>query len=138
MAERNSSSTALRVAELRAAHQLVDGEPKILTDPVILRLLDADVLDKIRAHPEMLSVPWVVGMRSHVLLRSRYTEDRLAEAVGRGVNQFVILGAGYDTFAYRQPEWANRLRIFEVDHPASQTGQARAASCRRHRNPGQP
>lgn len=84
MAERNSSSTALRVAELRAAHQLVDGEPKILTDPVRLRLLDADVLDKIRAHPEMLSVPWVVGMRSHVLLRSRYTEDRLAEAVDGG------------------------------------------------------
>jgi methyltransferase (TIGR00027 family) len=54
------------------------------------------------------------------LLRSRYTEDRLAEAYQRGVRQYVILGAGYDTFAYRQPEWAHDLRIFEVDHPASQ------------------
>jgi methyltransferase (TIGR00027 family) len=56
-------------------------------------------------------------MRSHVLLRSRYAEDRLAES---GVDQFVVLGAGYDTFAYRQPEWARNLRIFEVDHPSSQ------------------
>ena len=47
MAERNSSSTAMRVAELRAAHQLIDGEPKILNDPVVLRLLDKEVLDKI-------------------------------------------------------------------------------------------
>ena len=59
-------------------------------------------------------------MRSHVLLRSRYAEDRLAEAVKRGVDQLVILGAGYETFPYRQPAWASRLKIFEVDHPASQ------------------
>ena len=102
----------MRVAELRAAHQLIDGEPKIFTDPVVLRLLDADVLDKIRSNPAVLNAPWLMGMRSHVLLRSRYTEDGLAEAVRRGVNQFVILGAGYDTFAYRQPEWASQLRIF--------------------------
>jgi len=117
MTERNSSSTAMRVAELRAAHQLVDGDPKILVDPVVLRLLDDEVLEKIRSRPDLLCVPWVAGMRSHVLLRSRYTEDRLDEA---GAEQFVILGAGYDTFAYRQPEWARNLRIFEVDHPASQ------------------
>lgn len=118
--ERGSSSTAMRVAELRAAHLLVDGEPKIFSDPVVLRLLDAEVLDKIRANPDILRAPWLAGMRSHVLLRSRYTEDRLAKAVGSGVDQFVILGAGYDTFAYRQPEWGSRLKIFEVDHPASQ------------------
>jgi methyltransferase (TIGR00027 family) len=117
MAERNSSSTAMRVAELRAAHQLVDGEPKILRDPVVLKMLDPEVLAKIRAHPDVLAAPWLMGMRSHVLLRSRYTEDRLAESA---VAQFVVLGAGYDTFAYRQPEWARELRIFEVDHPASQ------------------
>lgn len=118
--ESGSSSTAMRVAELRAAHQLVDGEPKILNDPVVLRLLDPEVLDKIRDHPAELNAPWLLGMRSHVLLRSRFAEERLAEAVNRGVDQFVILGAGYDTFAYRQPEWASRLSIFEVDHPASQ------------------
>ena len=118
--ERGSSSTATRVAELRAAHLLMDGEPKILDDRVVLRLLDADVIERIREHAAELNAPWLRGMRSHVLLRSRYTEDRLSEAVNRGVDQFVILGAGYDTFAYRQPEWASRLRIFEVDHPASQ------------------
>jgi methyltransferase (TIGR00027 family) len=118
--ERGSSSTAMRVAELRAAHLLMDGEPKIFDDRVVLQLLDADVIDNIHAHAAELCAPWLLGMRSHVLLRSRYTEDRLAEAVKRGVDQFVILGAGYDTFAYRQPAWASRLKIFEVDHRASQ------------------
>jgi methyltransferase (TIGR00027 family) len=120
MGERSSSSTAMRVAELRAAHQLIDGEPKIFSDPIVIRLLDAEVLEQIQSNTVLLNAPWLAGMRSHVLLRSRYTEDRLAEVVSSGVDQFVILGAGYDTFAYRQPEWASRLRIFEVDHPASQ------------------
>ena len=118
--ERGSSSTAMRVAELRAAHLLMDGEPKILDDRIVLRLLDPDTIEKIRRHGEELNAPWLLGMRSHVLLRSRYAEDRLEEAVNRGVDQFVILGAGYDTFAYRQPPWTSGLKIFEVDHPASQ------------------
>jgi methyltransferase (TIGR00027 family) len=117
---KDSSSTALRVAELRAAHQLIDPEPKILDDRVVLQLLDSETIEKIKANPEVLRAPWLVGMRSHILLRSRYAEDRLAQAATRGVEQLVILGAGYDTFAYRQPEWARRLRIFEVDHVASQ------------------
>lgn len=120
MAERDSSTTALRVAQLRAAHLLVDGEPKILNDWVAPRLFDAATLEQIRANTEALNAKWVTGLRSHVLLRSRYAEDRLAEAVLRGVRQYVILGAGYDTFAYRQPEWAGELKIFEVDHPGSQ------------------
>jgi len=120
MAERDSSTTALRVAQLRAAHLLLDGEPKILDDWVALRLFDAATLEQIRANTEALNAKWVMGLRSHVLLRSRYAEDRLAEAVRRGMGQYVILGSGYDTFAYRQPEWARELKIFEVDHPASQ------------------
>jgi len=120
MPERDSSNTAMRVAELRAAHQLIDGEPKILHDPVVLRLLGEATLQKIRDNAAVLNSPWLVGMRSHVLLRSRYAEERLEQAVARGVGQYVILGAGYDTFACRQPEWARGLRIFEVDHPASQ------------------
>ena len=120
MAERASSTTALGVAALRAAHQLVDDEPKILNDPVSLQILDEQALQQIRSRPASLSAPWVLGLRSHVLLRSRYAEDRLAEAVQRGVRQYVSLGAGFDTFAYRQPQWAQSLRIFEVDHPASQ------------------
>lgn len=60
------------------------------------------------------------GLRTHVLLRSRYAEERLHLAVDRGIVQFLALGAGLDTFAYRQPDWATGLRIYEVDHPASQ------------------
>ena len=55
-----------------------------------------------------------------IILRIRYAEDRLQEAISSGVQQYVILGAGLDTFALRQPSWADRLRIYEVDHPASQ------------------
>jgi methyltransferase (TIGR00027 family) len=60
------------------------------------------------------------GLRSHIVMRSRYAEDRLAEAVHNGVQQYLILGAGLDTFPYRQPHWAGALRIFEIDHSASQ------------------
>ena len=59
-------------------------------------------------------------MRTHVVLRSRFTEDRLAEAASRGITQYVILGAGFDTFAYRQLVWAKALKIFKVDQPATQ------------------
>jgi methyltransferase (TIGR00027 family) len=120
MAERNSSTTALRVAQLRAVHQLLDGEPKILHDPVSVRLFGNEVRERLKIEAPKVNEPWVSGLRSHVLLRSRYAEDRLAEAYQRRVRQYVLLGAGYDTFAYRQPAWAHDLRIFEVDHPASQ------------------
>jgi methyltransferase (TIGR00027 family) len=60
------------------------------------------------------------ALRSHIVMRSRYTEDCLAEAVDNGVQQYLILGAGLDTFPYRQPHWARVLSIFEVDHSASQ------------------
>jgi methyltransferase (TIGR00027 family) len=59
-------------------------------------------------------------LRAHVLLRSRFAEDRLADAVRRGVRQYVLLGAGLDTFALRQPGWARSLRIVEIDQPATQ------------------
>ena len=120
MAERNSSTTALRVAQLRAVHQLLDGEPKILHDPVSVRLFGNEIRERLKSEAPKVNEPWVSGLRAHVLLRSRHAEDRLAEAYQRGVRQYVLLGAGYDTFAYRQPVWAHDLRIFEVDHPASQ------------------
>jgi methyltransferase (TIGR00027 family) len=61
-----------------------------------------------------------LALRAHVVLRSRFAEDRLAAAVHRGVTQYVILGAGFDTFALRQPDWAQALKILEVDHPGTQ------------------
>jgi len=118
--QRNSSRTALGVAALRAVHQLLDGEPKILHDPITVRLLDADVLQQIQSNPARAHEPLAEGLRSHVVLRSRFAEERMAQAVQRGVRQCVILGAGFDTFAFRQPEWARNLHIYEVDHRATQ------------------
>jgi methyltransferase (TIGR00027 family) len=118
--ERTPSRTAAGVAWLRAAHQLVDDEPRILDDPIAPRLLGPvgrRAIDERRAE---LFTPGALALRAHVLLRSRYTEDQLAQAVRTAVGQYVILGAGLDTFAYRQPGWAAGLRIFEVDQPASQ------------------
>ncbi len=120
MPQRNSSRTALGVAVLRAVHQLLDCEPKILEDPIAARLLGADVVQQIQSHPALAHEPWARALRSHVVLRSRYAEECMAQAVRRDVRQCVILGAGFDTFAYRQPDWARSLRIYEVDHRATQ------------------
>lgn len=125
MAERKASDTALGVAVLRAVHQLTDGEPKILDDPVIVRMLDETTRTHIQNHPEDYQTPHRRALRANVLIRSRFAEDYLAEAVAHGIKQFVILGAGMDTFAYRQPAWADGLQIFELDHPASQTVKRR-------------
>ena len=117
--------TARGVAMLRAAHQLIDAPPPILDDPVIVRLLGPDAEARIRSEVERAQSAPARGIRSHVVLRSRYTEDRLHAAVGRGVDQYVLLGAGLDTFAYRQPHWARSLTIIEVDHPSSQADKRR-------------
>ena len=117
---RGASSTAYGVMALRAAHQVLDGTPKILDDPIAPRLLGRRWMARIVAAANGPRNPRMTALRSHIVTRSRYTEDRMHEAVDRGATQLVVLGAGYDTFAYRQPEWARSARIFEVDHPASQ------------------
>lgn len=123
MPDRSSSQTALAVAVLRAAHQLLDAEPKVLDDSVVMRLLGGEVARRILEHPERYRGAEAMALRSHVLARSRFAEDRLADAVRSGVRQYVVLGAGLDTFAFRQPLWAHALRVFEVDHPASQNAK---------------
>lgn len=120
LVERGASRTALGVAALRWLHQTIDGEPKILVDPVSGLLLGDGVLHAVSARLGDPHSAEVLALRSHVVLRSRYCEDRLASAVRQGVAQLIVLGAGLDTFAYRQPEWARSLRIYEVDQPASQ------------------
>lgn len=114
------SLTSAGAASLRAAHQLLDGDPKLLADPVILQLLDPGHLDQIRNNPLYFQEPRVLGLRSHIVLRSRYAEDRLAKAYVRGIRQYLLLGAGLDTFAWRRPTGMNDLSIFEADHPATQ------------------
>jgi methyltransferase (TIGR00027 family) len=110
---------------LRWQHQEIDGEPKILVDPLAGRLLGEQVLQTAASRLGDPHSPEMLALRSHVVLRSRFAEDRLASAVARGVSQLIVLGAGLDTFAYRQPEWARQLRIFEVDQPASQSVKRR-------------
>ncbi len=118
---RNASRTAQSVAAICAFHQLMDGEPKILEDRIAEKLIDADALAQVRARDARYDTPAMRTLRVRVTLRSRFSEMRLERAVARGVRQCVILGAGFDTFAYRQPSWARDLRIFEVDHHATQS-----------------
>jgi methyltransferase (TIGR00027 family) len=125
-ARRSASGTARGVAVMRAAHLVIDGEPPVLNDTVVVRLLGGDIEEQIRAHADELQTPASRGLRSHVVLRSRFAEDALMEAVANGVEQYVLLGAGGDTFAYRQPAWAHGLTVIEVDQPASQSEKRRA------------
>jgi methyltransferase (TIGR00027 family) len=121
MEQASPSRTALRVALRRAAHQLYDERPLVLDDPMAVPILGR-YAEELHRTPGRSSVfkprPFSIGLRAFVVARSRYAEDLLAEAVRRGVNQYVLLGAGLDTFAHRNPYTA--VRVFEVDHPATQ------------------
>ena len=108
-----ASKTALGVAIRRAAHQLID-KPPVLDDPIALRLVG----DGYPRLMERAMHPVGRDFRGFMAARSRYTEDGLTEAVANGLMQYVVLGAGLDTFAYRNPFPA--LRVFEVDFPATQ------------------
>jgi methyltransferase (TIGR00027 family) len=108
-----ASKTALRVAIRRAAHQLMD-HPRILDDPIAVPLIGS----KFARDLERAMHPVARDFRAFMAVRSRYAEDRLAEAVQAGVTQYVVLGAGLDTFAYRNP--FPSLGVFEVDLPATQ------------------
>jgi methyltransferase (TIGR00027 family) len=110
------SKTAQRVAIRRAAHQLLD-EPKVLDDPLALRIIGFDAERALRSDPKEHHA-FSRAFRAFMAARSRYAEDELARAVEHGVTQYVVLGAGLDTFAYRNPHAG--LRVFEVDHPATQ------------------
>lgn len=120
MSERNVSGTAFGTLYMRAVHQLLDAQPLILEDSAALTLLGKDTVRQIKKNYKHHRTLEARALRTHVVLRSRFAEDRLAEAMGRGVGQYVILGAGFDTFAFRQPECARNLKIFEVDQPATQ------------------
>jgi len=110
------SLTALNVARQRAAHQVLD-HGSILNDPFAMKILgedETDVLPFATRHP-LASIG-----RLFTTARSRIAEDALSKAVERGLRQIVILGAGLDTFALRNPHGERQIRIYEVDHPATQ------------------
>jgi methyltransferase (TIGR00027 family) len=116
MQEGKFSRTAQRVAIRRAAHQLLD-RPRVLDDPLALRIIGSEAEEALRSNPKEHHA-FSRAFRAFMAARSRYAEDELARAVANGATQYVVLGAGLDTFAYRNPHPG--LRVFEVDHPATQ------------------
>lgn len=113
------SRTALRVAMRRAAHQVLD-RPLVLDDPVALWILGSEIAARVEAERRLPQPRAAKYVRAFMVARSRFAEDALARAVERGVSQFVVLGAGLDTFAYRNPYEPSKLHVFEVDYPATQ------------------
>jgi len=132
MEDGQPSETAIQVASLRAFHFVCDGEPKILRDDLAMALAGfADeaslrgAMDEFKARlgtamrKDKIET-FVDRLRALVCLRARYAEDELADAVETGISQCVVLGAGLDSMAYRRQDLTNGLRVFELDHPASQ------------------
>lgn len=101
----------------RAVHQLLE-DPKVLDDPLALSIFGEETAAALRAAPERFERPGTTGLRAFIAARSRFAEDQFAIAFERGVRQYVVLGAGLDTFAYRKP--FKGVRVIEVDHPATQ------------------
>ena len=133
------SRTAEATAAMRAIHQWFDEEPRVLEDPYADRLLSTlpfasafPMVRQLALRSLRRQAAWLLAaqgrrlslgarrMRAQVLTRSRYAEDTLLERMEDGTDQFVLLGAGLDTFALRRRDLADRLRVFEVDHPDTQ------------------
>jgi methyltransferase (TIGR00027 family) len=116
---REPSNTAMTAAAARAAHLIVDESPFIFADTCAAALLGHRADELIGYHRQHSTHAILAAARGQVSCRSRFAEDRLAAAVAAGVRQYMVLGAGLDTFAYRPP-LAGQVRVFEVDHPATQ------------------
>src|SRR5689334_3268749 len=110
-------STAVRVALWRAMHVRVDPTPHVLEDEIGLKLVAPD--DDWLRHPDM-DPHFTRPFRASIVARARFIEDLVMERAGHGVGQYVILGAGLDTFVQRRPEIASSLNVFEVDRPGPQ------------------
>lgn len=109
-------NTSVRVALWRALHVEIDSPPHVFEDVVGLKLVAPD--EGWRNRPDMS--PFTRSFRASIVARARFIEDLVEEQVDRSVGQYVILGAGLDTFAQRRPELASRLRVFEIDQPGPQ------------------
>ncbi len=110
-------STAVRVALWRAIHAQVDPRPHVLEDVIGLKLAAPD--EGWRDRPDM-NPRFTAPFRASIVARARFIEDLVGEKASQGLDQYVILGAGLDTFAQRRPEIASRLKVFEVDRPGPQ------------------
>src|SRR5579875_3425255 len=103
----------------RAAHQIFD-DPLVFEDPYALRILPTEAAEEVKTSQERAQHPIAKGLRAFMVARSRFAEDEWAAAAGRGVRQYVLLGAGLDTYAWRNPFRDLGAQVFEVDHPATQ------------------
>jgi methyltransferase (TIGR00027 family) len=110
-------STAARVALWRALHVEADPPPHVLEDEIGLKLLAPD--EDWRRRGDM-DPEFTRPFRASIVARARFIEDLVVEQAGRGLSQYVILGAGLDSFAQRRPEIASHLKVFEVDQPVPQ------------------
>jgi len=110
-------STAARVALWRALHVACDPPPHVLEDEIGMRLLAPDKDWRRRGD---MDPQFTRPFRASVVARARFIEDLVVEQAARGLSQYVILGAGLDSFAQRRPEIASRLRMFEIDQPGPQ------------------
>jgi methyltransferase (TIGR00027 family) len=119
MHEALPSKTALRVALRRAAHQLHDKHPLVFEDPLAVPILGPEFREELNRTPSADKRPFSAALRAFMVARARLAEDTLAVGVAqRNTQQYLVLGAGLDTFAYRSPY--PHVRVFEVDHPATQ------------------
>jgi methyltransferase (TIGR00027 family) len=117
-----ADGTAVRVALWRALHVQIDPPPHVLEDEIGLQLAAPDEGWRLRPDMDPAGTRW---FRAGIVARARFVEDLIAEQADHGVVQYVILGAGLDTFAQRRPEIASRLRVFEVDQPGPQAWKRR-------------
>ena len=119
MKQNNHSITAYKVAIMRAAHQLLDN-PRIFEDPIALNLIESKDVSEIQSKTRKFRTKLHKYLRAIVVARSVIVENELSIAVKNGVRQYVILGSGLDTFAYRNPHSNIGLNVFEVDYPGTQ------------------
>ncbi|WP_307818695.1 class I SAM-dependent methyltransferase, partial [Streptomyces sp. MBT62] len=122
VAEVEPDHTAVRVALWRALHVRADAPPYVIEDEVGLRLVGPG--DDWRERPDM-DVEATRRIRASIVARARFVEDVVAEEVAKGVDQYVVLGAGLDTFAQRRPELGAKIRVFEVERPGTQAWKRR-------------
>ncbi|MET7512977.1 class I SAM-dependent methyltransferase [Streptomyces sp. NPDC005480] len=122
--ERNEvpDSSAVRVALWRALHVRIDAPPHVFEDEVGLELADPEAgwQDRPDMDPHATS-----GFRAAIVSRARFVEDLIDERIDDGITQYVVLGAGLDTFAQRRPDVAGRVRVFEIDQPETQAWKRR-------------
>ena len=114
-------NTAIRTALWRALHVLADPPPHVFDDTVGLKL--ASPQEGWRERPDMSA--FTRPFRASILARARFIEDLVEEQAAHGIDQYVILGAGLDTFAQRRPELSSRMRVFEIDQPGPQAWKRR-------------